>query len=639
MAKTDESSLRVDLCLDNCEALCEARSAHSAASIWAQCMMDQSFRPVLKEYGSEYVKDLMPRHAMTDEDVLVVLRGMRSEHRASSFSAAIVPLTEMLSSQTVSEVTHAAGALWALANAFANLPAIVAAGIVPRLAHLLESPREREAELAVRALSTVLRDWHAWSAARALAIVPRLVKLLDSSKPQTVQFATRALQSLSSLSEDRTVIVAHGAIPHLVRLLVYSDHNVVEAAAAALSAIGRDDPHRILMERAGVVPVLVRLLQSSRGYEAEAAAWLVSALAETASIQQALVDAGALPLLMSLLTSVGRPHDAHAGVGALREFASLGECQSSLVAAGVVPLLVRLLDDPVVETTREVPDWGVIPLAPRVPNPRFQGDELAAAAVLLGQLACSVEFLPQVVEAGAIPPLLSLLGSDKGEAAECAAHAMSSFAAHPGMAELLIQQGILPRLFSLSVSAKLGELSRARQALAIIATQIQAPDPSLESFLHCVEESTLVANCSTVVSLARGYLRQTLVDKHSFDPTACEDDAESLPAIDVITDCLDTLQEVPELSPEFDQAFASVRHLLASARVVEEADHACTGRRLRVWPLSVDAQCASGLREWFPQLGDEFDGTDAWFERAKRFDLRLGLLGWRRAFVEFTACS
>ncbi|KAG1676481.1 hypothetical protein FOA52_002301 [Chlamydomonas sp. UWO 241] len=281
--------------------------------------------------------------------------------------------------------------------------AIAAAGAIPALVQLLGPDSTAGVQASATLALCLLATDHAQNQAAigsAAGAIPALVKLLAPNMPAEVR--RHALLALCNLAanhaQNQAVMAAAGAIPILVQLLGPESLSDVQAIAArTLGSLAFN--HAQNLAAAGAVPALVQLLGpgssadvqlgpgSSAGVQENAAGALMN-LALDAGLKVTIAAAGAIPPLVQLLGSGSPPGVQEAATGVLMTLMTQNTVnQVAMAAAGAIPSLVRLLG---AGSPAGVQEWTL---------------------VALSCLAENADNQVTIAAAGAIPPLVQLLGS------------------------------------------------------------------------------------------------------------------------------------------------------------------------------------------------------------------------------------
>jgi hypothetical protein len=248
-------------------------------------------------------------------------------------------LVNNLSSTDEATALEAASALWSLAEVEHNRARLAEAGAIPRLVDLLARRPSVGVDEACGVLGNLaLCGENRREVVEIGGIVP-LVELL--SLPRFAAMAALVMRHLALTDSIAAAIVEAGALPILVEMLDSSSHSVAEAAAGVLTnlAVRRDCRELILFLQG--VPALVALLGSPGGEAAEAAAALTN-LSRDTDLQRAIAEAGAIGPLVDLLRSGSPSKELHAA-GALWSLARREENRRRIAQSGAITALVPLV--------------------------------------------------------------------------------------------------------------------------------------------------------------------------------------------------------------------------------------------------------------------------------------------------------
>ena len=409
------------------------------------------------------------RRQVAPLSIMFVFRGERIEHMTTPAELGLCDgdvidtvvvdinmgsLITQLSSTSAMQQERAAWALGNLANVRDNVSAIAEA--IPLLVLQLDSNSTAVQSAAVTALAGLSAQSPVLRAAAAGAI-PRVVLLLESASVKVQKAAACALGSHAQDTGSSRSIVAAGAIPLLVQLLGSGSTGVQEGSAFALDWLAAQTECQASLVLAGAIPALVQFLRSIIALgrltvplckidlgHALGALHLLSH-ADRGNLDR-MASAGAIPLLVQLLSGFyGHQWEAARLLHllAMDDAAGTRVHQVSIVAAGAIPALVRLMTadlDP--------------PLSASIST------EAEAAAKIVSLLATHTGNHDSLVEGGALPAIVGLLGSRSGKdaayslynlllsnsmAAASAAHSALSVAAADGV-KFAESQNTLTRL-------------------------------------------------------------------------------------------------------------------------------------------------------------------------------------------------
>ena len=291
----------------------------------------------------------------------------------------------------------AAQTLSTLATNADNRQKILEAGAIAPLIQLLKSCSEDLHHPAADALGFITENRDAQSSIVAAGGIVPLLQLLSGSSNVEVQWS--AVVAVRFLANDHAdPIVAAGAIPLLVRLLESSATGVQEEAALALGSLARNVNTNVdQMVTAGAIPLLVGLLKTSGSCVMQR--WAARALGNLAlGATCKIIAAGAVEPLVNLLKS----NSAYTQSAAARALVNLSgrnkAGQARIVAAGAIAPLIRLLH---AASSDELQGYAVMilfNLASSDANIHFSNTG-------------SPTFHEQIVDAGAIRPLVHILRS------------------------------------------------------------------------------------------------------------------------------------------------------------------------------------------------------------------------------------
>ena len=394
----------------------------------------------------------------------------------------IEPLVSLLNLASTGAKKHAANALARLAaSAEETQNAIAAGGAIAPLLQWLKDPDSRGAsgrptglpDLAARALDAIAcgnQDTCA-QIISAGAVAP-LVVMLGAGKSSEVQrSAAGLLATLAEVDAEVGAAVAQeGGIPALVDLLESKRTNAHENATRAIWHLAQSTlPSATAMQSSlsrGIAPLVALLSTGSDATQQYASAAAEALARESPENQVALAKAGAIAPLVSLLASDSPETQEHA-VGALLFLASNDEgARLTSVVRRLVGVIdarnasaqmkaasaLAVLSSRSVATRTAIMQAGAIP-----PLVRLLGDGLRTqsdtpqerAAAVLADLARSAEGVEGIVASGGVSPLVQMLASSSERAQIAAASALFYLASMGDNRADIIFAGGIPRFVAL----------------------------------------------------------------------------------------------------------------------------------------------------------------------------------------------
>lgn len=287
------------------------------------------------------------------------------------------------------------------ANALANLaldPAardeIIGAGGVPPLVQVLGDEHNDTKKYAARAFGRLSKD-HVETQeviANAGAIEP-LVKLLEGDCGEEAQEeAAGALFSLADHEKNRLAITEADGISWLVMLLCHVNKRAREHAEGALVRLSIENANRVL-----IIRKLVGMLQDSgAAAQEQSAAALANLARESEDNRKSIVEANGIVPLLAVLESTSAKAKENA-VGAIKELCRNSKANQSLIAkAGGIPKLVGVM---VGFSGNTMKDASLVKLC------------TLAASAIKEMAKGNRKNQDAITEAGAIVPLVAMLGS------------------------------------------------------------------------------------------------------------------------------------------------------------------------------------------------------------------------------------
>ena len=446
---------------------------------------------LLKDSGShENTTKALWQLAATEENQLEIAR-----------AGGIDPLVRLLTNSTASAMTqqYTAAALEALArDCTENQIALAQAGAIVPLVSLLGSDSIETQKHSVGALLFLAAS----DEVSRNAVVDRLVHVLDLRSAAAQMKSAEALAVLAARSaENRKAITDAGAIPPLVRLLGDGrrarEETPQERAAAVLADLARLGENKLKIVEAGGVKPLVAMLSSdaceSAQTQSAASLWHLAGLSKN---KEEIVSAGGIPQLVGLLAT-GSTDGQKFTAGTLWHLASSADNKVAMVNAGVILPLVQVLSSKSPEARehaaavastlartqggnkRAIFDAGGIPPLIKLLSDASTMAQKHAASALWG-LADGKDgvFDKQIVEAGAVQPLIALLLNNHHETRGFAAACLSCLCTNTNARQAILDAGGAEPLMALAHSPATWLKERATEMLRLL----DIPIPDADAF-------------------------------------------------------------------------------------------------------------------------------------------------------------
>ncbi|XP_074587261.1 U-box domain-containing protein 4-like isoform X1 [Curcuma longa] len=272
--------------------------------------------------------------------------------------------------------------------------------------------------------------------------VRKLIEGLKSDAVDTVRTATEELRFLAKHNMENRIVIANcGAISLLVGLLHSTDSKTQENAVTALLNLSINDNNKIAIANANAIDPLIYVLETGNSEAKENSAATLFSLSVIEENKVKIGRSGAIKPLVDLLAN-GTPRGKKDAATALFNLSIFHENKSRIVQAGAVRHLVELMDPAagmvdkavaVLANLATIPEGrtaighnGIPVLVEVVELGSARGKENAAAALL--QLCTnSGRFCSQVLQEGAVPPLVALSQTGTPRAKEKAQALLSYF--------------------------------------------------------------------------------------------------------------------------------------------------------------------------------------------------------------------
>lgn len=403
----------------------------------------------------------------------------------------IPPLVALLSRGSEVTQQYTAAALEALARDHTdNQIALAKAGAIEPLVSLLGSDTKETQEHATSALLYLASH----DEESRNAVVKKLVVVLDARNAAAQLQAARALAVLAARTTDnRKAITAADAVPRLVRLL--GDGRRVrtgtpqERAAACLADLSRLGENKLSIVTEKGVPPLVMILSSDSPEARTHAAATIWNLCAIGANKQGIADNGAISPLVSLLRD-GTPDAQKYATGALWHLAATAANKQAMVSAGAIPPLIGALQTDMADAREYAAAvlsaisrtqggnkkaifraGGIRPLIELLSDSSIMTQRHAACA--LWGLAEGKEgvYDKQMVEQGAVQPLIAILMMNHEETRGFAAACLSAICADEAARAAIIDAGGTAPLLALAQSPTAWLRSQATQMLQLLGIE------------------------------------------------------------------------------------------------------------------------------------------------------------------------
>lgn len=260
----------------------------------------------------------------------------------------IEPLVAVLSNSKVWDVTQALNVLgWLSERSPANQVAMVQAGVLQPLINSLDGASSSNAAGVMVILVSLASNGANSQAILSAGAIPLLTHLLSADVGELQKDLARSFYHLARNDAGRVEIVSAGAISPLVAWLSNEDISVKAFVAGTLGhLVSNSFVNQSAVVAAGAVPLLVALLEGSNpdNLQEEVVSVLLGLADNNPANQAVIVQSGALRPLVSLLASGCTEMKG----GIVRIFSLIVHNnlnKAMLASVGVIPLLVSLLSD------------------------------------------------------------------------------------------------------------------------------------------------------------------------------------------------------------------------------------------------------------------------------------------------------
>ncbi|CAI9269227.1 unnamed protein product [Lactuca saligna] len=222
-----------------------------------------------------------------------------------------------------------------------NRVAIVEAGAIPMLSHLLASPDTLTQEHALNAILNLSIHDENKGIIVSSGAVPGIIYVLQEGNMEAQENAAATLFSLSSMDKNRVTIGSAGAIPPLVLLLSEGTQRGKRDASIALYNLCIHQGNRIRALKAGVAPILMKLLKEPEGVLKDESLAILVVISSQPEGKLAIGKEAAVPILVEIIGN-GSSRMKENAVGILIEICFIN--QKYLVEAQELGVKEKLMD-------------------------------------------------------------------------------------------------------------------------------------------------------------------------------------------------------------------------------------------------------------------------------------------------------
>ena len=392
-----------------------------AFSLWALslCINEDNQTTVLEEGGVPLLVSTLhdPSAEAREQAATALARLTAGSATAQAMVAAeggipsLIDICDASRGDSMTARHQSASALASLAMIAANRDKIVDARGVTPLVYLLNGGDDTAKRWAAAALGNLAQgrteQGYPAQIAKVGAISPLVSLVAGEHGEEAQQEGAWALFALADHAANRIAIAEAGGIGPLVLLLGSSNATSREHAEGALVRLSIENANRELI----IKKLVSMLFDNSNGGEEQAAAALANLASDSSDNRSSIVEAGGIAPLLALLESASFKAREKA-LGAISHLAHNHGIQEAIAAAGGIPLLANALAS--TGNVKEAKGFEEL----------YSLSAFAVAQMASGNRANQLG----LAEAGAITPLVSMLGSPQPEMQANAAGALAALA-------------------------------------------------------------------------------------------------------------------------------------------------------------------------------------------------------------------
>ncbi|VEU19847.1 DEKNAAC100746 [Brettanomyces naardenensis] len=256
-------------------------------------------------------------------------------------------------------------------------------------------------------------------------VLEPLLILLQSSDQEVQRAACAALGNLAVNDENKVLIVDMGGLSPLIRQMMCPNIEVQCNAVGCITNLATQDKNKTKIAKSGALIPLTKLAKSPDLRVQRNATGALLNMTHSYENRKELVDAGSVPVLVQLLSSPD-PDIQYYCTTALSNIAvdEANRKKLSTTEPKLVSQLVQLMDSP---------------------SPRVQ----CQATLALRNLASDALYQLEIVRAGGLPNLVTLLKSQHEPLVLAAVACIRNISIHPMNEALIIEAGFLEPLVDL----------------------------------------------------------------------------------------------------------------------------------------------------------------------------------------------
>jgi len=417
-------------------------------------------KPIVTILVTDKLSDIAKQHAasvlsgMTSSELGVIEEYARATNKEDVIAGGgVPPLVKLLKTGSMAAKKHAALTIAQLCYSAegpikATQLSVLEAGAIPPLVDWLNDPSLGQPAIAARVMAELCNENEATqNATVAAGAVRPLVAMMISGSIEEQKWAAAALAAMLLENErSQTVLVEEGGIRPLVVLLEREDIGPHEHATRAVWHLCTTIDNQLAIAAEGCLPALVSKLSCDITRAKWAAAALEALSLDCTENQVSLARVGAITPLVALLGSESEATQLYA--------------QSALLNIAMVPANRAAVVKPLVELL----------------SVRNAAAQMKSAESLVMLISRHVENRMVVAQAGAIPPLVGLLGDGRNvsNSQVCAATALGDLARMGESKQAIIQAGGVEPLVAMLLSPDVEAHTRAAIAVCQLAASTSA---------------------------------------------------------------------------------------------------------------------------------------------------------------------
>eukprot|EP00940_MAST-03C_sp_MAST-3C-sp2_P002171 g2171.t1 len=408
-------------------------------------------------------------------EICALLRNLslNENNKVAILQQCLHPLEKFMHHSDPETAHQAVGIVANIAEDARNQGVLVDAGIIQRLKHVLRVDDTAIPREAVRAIANISAEYKFVDRIADGGAFSAIVPKLKSRDVLTQRFAALAVGNLATSPKNQLLMLSMGALQPLVRLAQIQNGDVETqryATFAIVNSAAASKNHDVLLGE-GVVNLLVNLVRSNDVDVMNAALLGLANFAAVTDNAKVLIEEGTLTVVIDMLRVTTNVETQLRSVCILRGLSVVDMSRTLIVESGGIDPLLRLTHTEDVELQREVLqtlcNLSLSGCVGKMHKNFLQTININAlitflcaadttyrlfGAVTLGNVASATEEHEEIMDGGALTPLMNVMKKGDLETQRAIAYAVCNLAATVENRKAIVEKGGLAPISSLACS-------------------------------------------------------------------------------------------------------------------------------------------------------------------------------------------